>query len=110
MLDSSGDGTKEVAMVVIAIMVVGGILLATVFAVVVLRAWGEDVQRTEEELHAPGVRTVTYAVPPGRDPAVLRAVLAQAGYRAIEEDATTLLVACPREDDPAKVLSLLESA
>jgi len=97
-------------MVVIAIMVVGGILLATVFVVVVLRAWGKDVQRTEEELHAPGVRTVTYAVPPGRDPADLRAALARAGYRAVEEDACTLLVECPRADDPEKVLSLLESA
>ena len=53
---------------------------------------------------------MTYSVPPGRDPAELRAVLAQAGYRAIEEDATTLRVACPREDDPEKVLGLLESA
>ena len=97
-------------MVAIAIMVVGGILLATVFVVVVLRAWGKDVQRTEEELHAPGVRTVTYAVPPGRDPAELRAALSRAGYRAIEEDACTLLVECPRAEDPEKVLSLLESA
>ena len=97
-------------MVVIAIMVVGGILLATVFAVVALRAWGQDVNRTEAELHAPGVRTVTYAVPPGRDPAELRAVLAHAGYRAIEEDATTLRVACPGEHDAEKVLSLLENA
>ena len=97
-------------MVVIAIMVVGGILLATVFVVVVLRAWGKDVQRTEEELHAPGVRTVTYAVPPGRDPAELRAVLSRAGYRAIEEDAVTLRIACPLEDDAEKVLGLLESA
>ena len=90
-------------MVVIAIMVVGGILLATVFV-------GKDVQRTEEELHAPGVRTVTYAVPPGRDPAELRAVLSRAGYRAIEEDAVTLRIACPLEDDAEKVLGLLESA
>ena len=42
------------------------------------------------------------------DPIMIK--LAEAGYRAIEEDATTLLVACPREDDAKKVLSLLASA
>ena len=97
-------------MVVIAVMVVGGILLATGFAVLALRAWGQQVNREEAELHAPGVRTVTYAVPPGRDPATLRAALTRAGYRAIEEDAVTLRIACPQEDDAAKVRALLESA
>ena len=97
-------------MVVILIMVVGGILLATVFVVVALRAWGQDVNRTEAALHAPGVRTVTYVVPPGRDPAELRTALALAGYRAVEEDPVTLLVECPRADDPEKVRTLLESA
>lgn len=97
-------------MVVIVIVVGGGILLATVYAAVVLRAWGLNVERTETELHAPGVRTMTYAVPPGRDPAELCTALALAGYRAVEEDATRLLVECPRADDVAKVRTLLESA
>lgn len=97
-------------MVVIVIMVVVGILLATVFAVVALRAWAQDVNRTEAELHSPGAHTLSYAVPPGRDPAELRAALARAGYRAIEEDAITLLIECPREGDPDKIRLLLESA
>jgi len=97
-------------MVVIAVMVVGGILVATVLAVAALRSWGQELNRTEDELHAPGVRTLSYDVPPGRDPAALRATLALAGFRAIEENPTRLLVACPGADDPERVRLLLESA
>lgn len=97
-------------MVVIAIMVAGGILLGTVSMVVALRAWGQGVGRTEAELHEPGARTVSYAVPPGQDPAQLLAALGRAGYRAIEEGPTTLLVACPRAGDPERVRAVLAAA
>ncbi|GAW51337.1 MULTISPECIES: hypothetical protein [unclassified Nocardioides] len=97
-------------MVVFALMVIGGIVLATVAVVALLRGWGRGVSRTEAELHDPAVRTLAYAVPPGRDPAELLAALAVAGYRAIEERPDRLLIACPQPDDPEKVRLLLDPA
>ncbi|WP_395657522.1 hypothetical protein [Nocardioides sp.] len=91
----------------LALMIAGGILVVTVFVVLVLRDWGQGVSRTEAELHEPGARTVAFDVPPGRDPAELMAVLSHAGYRAIEENPGRLLVACPQVDDPVKVRMLL---
>ncbi|MCB0896401.1 MAG: hypothetical protein H6529_07690 [Nocardioides sp.] len=91
----------------LALMIAGGILIATVFVVAILRSWGKDVEQTEAELHEPGARTVAFEVPPGRDPAELMAVLTHAGYRAIEEHPGRLLVACPQVDDPVKVRMLL---
>src|SRR4051794_4450209 len=97
-------------MVVIALMVVVGIVAATVVVVVGLRSWGRDVARTESELHGPGARTMTYAVPAGQDPAVLMAALAGAGYRAVEETPERLLVGCPHDRDAAAVRQLLDHA
>jgi hypothetical protein len=81
-----------------------------VLFVVVLRALGQDLNRTQRELHEPGTRTVTYVVPPGRDPAALRGVLAVEGYRVVEESPDRLLIACPKEDDPGRVRRLLDHA
>jgi hypothetical protein len=97
-------------MVVLLILVVGGILLVTGLTFAVLRAWGRGVEELEDELHQPDARTLTYAVPPGRDPAQLLTALSLAGYRAIEDGPSRLLVACPREDDPGKVQALLDRA
>ena len=97
-------------MVVIVILVVGGILLVTGLALAGLRAWGRDVGALEDELHVPEARTLSYAVPPGRDPAELLTALSLAGYRAIEDGPSRLLVACPREDDLGKVRTLLDRA
>ncbi|MFC7495905.1 MULTISPECIES: hypothetical protein [unclassified Nocardioides] len=97
-------------MVVFAVMVVVGIVAATVFVVVFLREWGQSVARTEAELHQPGARTISYAVPPGRDPADFAAVLHQRGYLVVEEEPGRLLIGCPQVDDPEKVRQLLEQA
>lgn len=97
-------------MVVVALMVVGGIVLATVVAVLVMRAAGQEVNRVEAHLHEPGLRTVTYTVPAGLDPALLLAALTHAGYRAIEERPDQLLIECPDERDPEKVRLLLDHA
>ena len=91
----------------LALMIAAGIVAVTVIVVVAMRSWGKDVERTEAELHEPGTRTVAYDVPPGRDPAELMAALTHAGYRAVEEHPGRLLIACPQDDDPAKVKTLL---
>ena len=49
----------------LALMIAGGILIATVF-VVAIPQLGQDVEQTEAELHEPGARTVAFEVPPGR--------------------------------------------
>lgn len=97
-------------MVAIVLMFIGAILLGTVFVVAALRAWGLGVNRVEAELHEPGAHSFTYAVPPGRDPAELLAALARAGYRAVEEGPTTLLIGCPRAEDQDQVRALLARA
>lgn len=97
-------------MVVMVILVVGAILLVTALALAGLRAWGRSVSELEAELHLPEARTLSYAVPPGRDPVELLATLSLAGYRAIEDGPSRLLVSCPREADLGKVRALLDRA
>jgi hypothetical protein len=97
-------------MVVVALLIVVGIAVATVFVLAVVRDASQRVDRIEAELHAPGVRTMSYAVPPGRDPAALMAAVARAGYHGIAENPTLLVVACPNAGDPEKVRLLLENA
>lgn len=97
-------------MVVIALMVVGGILAATVAAFALLRGWGRDVSRTEAELHEPGAHAHFFAVPPGRDPAVLMAVLHGAGFVAVEETPDRLLVGCPQPGDAERARQLVDHA
>lgn len=97
-------------MIVVAVLMVVGIVLATVAVLTVLRSFGQDVNRLEDELHEPGVRTLKYPVPPGRDPVDLMVAVKRAGYRGIEERPGLLLVECPHEDDAAKVRALLDSA
>ncbi len=97
-------------MVVITLMVVGGILAATVAAFALLRGWGRDVSRTEAELHEPGAHAQAFAVPPGRDPAVLMAALHSAGFVAVEETPERLLVGCPHPGDTDRVRALVDHA
>lgn len=95
-------------MVVIALMVVGGILVVTVAAFALLRAWGTDLSRTEAELNQPAAHAESFPVPPGQDPAVLMGVLRGAGYVVVEQAADRLLVACPSPRDAERVRHLLE--
>jgi hypothetical protein len=97
-------------MVVVAFVIVVGILGATAMVVAALCGWGQEINKVEAQLHEPGQRTLSYVVPPGRDPAVLMGRLAVAGYRAIEQDQDRLLVACPKDGDPERVRRLLEQA
>ena len=95
-------------MVVIALMVVGAILAVTVVVVALLRTWGQDVGRTEAELHQPEAHAESFPVPPGQDPAVLMGVLRGAGYVVVEETPDRLLVGCPSPRDVERVRHLLE--
>lgn len=97
-------------MVVVAVLMVVGIVLATVVVLVVIRGFGQDVKRLEDELHDPAVRTVLYEVPAGRDPVDLMVAVKQAGYRGIEEHPGLLRIECPQSSDPEKVRRLLDSA
>jgi len=97
-------------MVVIALMVVGGIVVVTLVAFALLRGWGTDVSRTEAELHEPDAHAESFAVPPGRDPAVLMAALHQAGFVAVEETPERILVGCPHDGDAERVRVLVDQA
>lgn len=95
---------------VIGVVLILGVLAVVLVPVLFLRSVGKDQQQLEDELHHPSVRTVSYAVPPGRDPVELMTVARLAGYRGIEETSGRLLIACPNPDDPEKVRRLLDSA
>ncbi len=95
-------------MVVIVFMVVGGILAATIAAFALLRGFGQEVSRTEAELHEPAAHSESFPVPPGRDPAVLMGILRGAGFVAVEETPDRLLVACPRPGDAERARHLLD--
>ena len=95
-------------MVVIAVMVFVGIGVAGLLLVGYLRKWGMEVGRTEARLHEPGAHTMSYAVPPGRDPAELMAAVRCAGFTVVEESPDRLLVDCPEAGDEAKVRRLLD--
>ncbi|MDI6910257.1 hypothetical protein [Nocardioides sp.] len=97
-------------MVVIAFMVVGGIVVATIAAFALLRGFGLEVSRTEAELHEPGSHSESFPVPPGRDPAVLMGILRGAGFVAVEETPDRLLVGCPRPGDAERARHLLDHA
>ena len=97
-------------MVVIAVMVVVGIVAATVIVLVFLRRWGQSVAQTEAELHEPFMHSISYDVPPGRDPADLAVVLDRAGYKVVENGPGRLLIGCPNDSDEAFVRRLLEHA
>ena len=97
-------------MIVVAVLMVAGIVGATLVVFGVIRSFGKDVQHLEEELHDPSVRTVLYEVPAGRDPVDLMVAAKRAGYRGIEEHPGLLRIECPRTGDPEKVKRLLDSA
>lgn len=97
-------------MVVIALMVIGGIVVVTLGSFVLLRGWGMDVSRTEAELHEPDAHAESFAVPAGRDPAIVMAALHGAGFMAVEETPERLLVACPHAGDADRVRLLVDHA
>lgn len=97
-------------MVVIAVMVIAGVVLATVWVTLLLRDWGRSVARTESELREPGTRTITYDVPVGRDPVDYATALHRSGYTVVSDGPGRLLIGCPRADDPERVRRLLEQA
>ena len=63
---------------VILMMVV--VLAVPAFLVLTLRRWGRGEEQVEERLRAPQTHKVSYLVPEGEDPAVLRGALARAGF------------------------------
>jgi hypothetical protein len=93
-----------VAMLTVAgiIVVVGGLLW--------LRAWVLDEAKVEKRLRAPETHTLDYEIPPGRDPAPLKAALAEAHFTAITRTGggtERLTIAC-EEWDRSRVRAVLE--
>ncbi len=77
------------------------LLVLTVLAVPVAlilgaRRWGIAEAAVDARLHSPQVHTVAYAVPEGRDPALVRVALAHAGFVTVLDSGRDqrLLVEC----------------
>jgi len=83
-----------------AILIV--LVLVITFAVAAgLRGWVFGEARTEAQLHAPATHTVSYALPTGVDPAVVRGALTSAGFTSAVDAAGThqsLLIECAAAD------------
>jgi hypothetical protein len=83
-----------------AILIV--LTLVITFAVAAgLRGWVFAEARTEARLHAPSTHTLSYALPTGVDPAVVRGALTKAGFISAVDTAGThqcLLVECAAQD------------
>ena len=83
-----------------AILIV--LILVITFAVAAgLRGMVFGQARTEAHLHAPSTHTLSYALPSGIDPAVVRGALTRAGYTSAVDTAGThqcLLVECAATD------------
>ncbi|GAA4374840.1 hypothetical protein [Nocardioides caricicola] len=97
-------------MIVVALLLAVGIVVATVVVLGIIRSVGQDVNKLEGELHGPAARTVLYPVPAGRDPVDLMVAARHAGYRSIEEHPGLLRIECPQAGDPEKVRALLDNA
>ena len=74
------------AAVILIVLVVAG----TVALAVSLRGWIGEESRFEAHLHVPETRTLTYAIPNGVDPVVVKVALTRAGFRSAIETAGTL--------------------
>ncbi|HET8603669.1 MAG TPA: hypothetical protein VFM09_07050 [Marmoricola sp.] len=93
----------------VAVLVVVALVLPVVL-VMTLRRWELDEAKVESRLRAPGAHKVTYVVPTGQDPAVLRAALSGAGFTSVvdeEAGAEWLVVGCEAQER-ARVREVLE--
>ncbi len=83
-----------------AILIV--LVLVITFAVAAgLRGLVFAEARTEARLHAPSTHTVSYALPTGVDPALVKGALSRAGFTSAVDSAGThqcLLVECAADD------------
>lgn len=77
------------AVVILIVIVVAG----TVALAWGLRGWMGEESRFEAHLHSPETHTLTYAIPNGVDPVVVKVALTRAGFdSAIEAAGTTQAV------------------
>jgi hypothetical protein len=77
------------------------VLVITIAVAAGLRGLVFAEARTEARLHAPSTHTVSYSLPTGVDPAVVKAALTRAGFISGVDSAGThqcLLVECAAED------------
>ena len=98
-------------MVAAAVILVVIVLVVGVAIPLFLRSWGAEESRTEARLHDPRTHTVTFAIPNGVDPAVVRVALTQAGFTGVMEqvgEVECLRVECD-ESDRERVRSVVEA-
>jgi len=97
-------------MLVVAVMLVVGAVAVVVAIMLALRRWMLDEEQIEAQVRSPKAHRVAYVVPPGQDPAILRAALTHAGFTSAldtENGDERLLVACD-EHERVQVRSIIE--
>jgi hypothetical protein len=82
-------------MVLMALLLGLTLIVVPLLVIASLRRWGLEEADTDTRLHSPQTHTASYVVPPGQDPAVVRAALKHAGFVTVmEHGGDHLLVEC----------------
>ncbi|WP_432477120.1 hypothetical protein [Nocardioides sp. GXQ0305] len=92
--------------VVLIVVLVGGVALAAA-----LRSVSLEQVRREQQLHDPRSHTVSYAVPPGVDPATVLAAVRASGFTGVVDPTGPtehVLVGCGESDRP-RLRSVIEA-
>lgn len=98
-------------MVMIAVFVLSGLVLV-LLVLLAVRSWTLRQNRVEDAMREPGAVTLSYAVPPGQDPAALTAALMEAGFTCaadLDAGVDRVLVACPDDGDRAEIRRVIEA-
>jgi hypothetical protein len=96
-------------MVLAVSLLVLTVLVLPLLLVGMLRNWGRDAAETEKSLLAPEAHTVSWVVPEGEDPAVVRTHLAHAGFVSIlDRSGDQRLVVHCEDGDRERVRSIIE--
>jgi hypothetical protein len=98
--------------ILVPIMLLAGLLAVGLVFMLALRNLTLGEARTEARLRSPDVPTVTYPVPHGQDPAVLKNALTHDGFTSVPEivDGVERLIIECGEADRAKVRRTIQHA
>ena len=95
------------AVVILVVLIV----VVSVAIPLLLRSWGAEQSRTDARMHDPRTHTISFAIPNGVDPVVVRLAVTKAGFASALDrvgNVECLLVECT-EADRARLRSVIEA-
>lgn len=97
-------------MVTAAVIVLVLVLIASAGVMYLVRGMLTQEERVEEHMHDPHTHTITYAIPNGVDPVVVKVALSTAGFTSVVDRTgnTECLLVEAEESERAQVRSTIE--